>query len=120
MNRRFEYAGDFHEGLAKINTVETVDKYENIWKEDKAEQLYKIYDNPKALFEFENIDKKFFKTALSVIKQKLVDMGKKFSKEEVAEYKAQLNEEIKVQFGDLVEELRQDKIYSKMEEIQER
>ena len=113
---------NFCKGLAQFRSkfdpekLQVLDKYENIWEGDEANQLYKIYSDPQQLFELKNIDKKYFKTALSVIKQKLVDMEKSSPKEKFEGYKAKLNEKIQEKFGDLVEELRQDRIYVKYRE----
>ncbi len=111
---KFEFASSFYKGLAVVvfdGERKNIDKYQNLWDDNYATLFRAIYEKPEHIYEIEEslaFDKKFFRTALSVIKQKLEDMREEMSEEEVDEYRENLNEEIKCKFAVVVDAIRYD------------
>lgn len=113
---KFCSSTSFNKGLAIVNREfdvrpKYIDKYQNFWDRHQADIFYDIYDRPEVIFELDsNIvnDKKFFRTALSVIKQKINDMQKDHSEKEVIKYKEILNKDLQLMFSNIIEEIRQD------------
>ena len=112
---RFASANDFSKGLAKVRLLsgETkyLDKYQNLWDMIDYNEFEKIYLDPEYLFKIDDIkiyDVKFFKTALSVIKQKYKDLkNQKVSSEQIEEQMERLNSKIKKEFSHMIACIKQ-------------
>ena len=82
-----------------------MDIYQNLWDEKHAEYFKEIYKNPEYVFQLEQnllSSKKFLKTALSVIVQRLDDMRKEMPKEQFEQYKNKLNQNIQDKFSSII------------------
>ena len=108
---RFASQSVFSNGLAKVITNDEskkicyLDKYQNLWDEKHAEYFKEIYKNSEYVFQLEQnllSSKKFLKTALSVIVQRLDDMRKEMPKEQFEQYKNKLNQNIQDKFSSII------------------
>ncbi len=113
---KFEKAYSFNRGLAVVmigGQFKYIDRYQNLWEKEQGDFFREIYKNPRNIFKIEkklSLDKKFFRTALSVIKQKLEDMREEIPKEKVDAYQEKLNNELRENFSDVISKIRKDKI----------